>query len=135
MFMILSFEPVCLEIERLFLQRLSEYIEKINKKHNDGIILKNFENKTMYDESLKQPTFVFDYITAKCNDKDRILENVIFELAFDFKIQEKGKQKILIFWRYMEAIQMMFKEEETSYPYKIAEINKNKIIIHVIIGL
>lgn len=42
--MILSFEPVCDEIENLVIYNLPDYIEKINKVYNDGIILKRFEN-------------------------------------------------------------------------------------------
>ena len=135
MLMIYTFEPVCDEIETLFINKLPDYIEKINKQYNDGIVLKRFENRNLNAESIKQPCFFFDYMTATLEPKDRIIENEIFILAFDIKLQEKGKLKTKIFWRYLEAMQLMFKEEETTFPYKISEINKNKIIIHVTISL
>lgn len=133
--MILSFEPVCDEIENLFIRNLPEYIEKINKHYNDGIILKRFENKNLTDECIKQPCFFFDYLTAAMEPKDRIIENAIFVLAFDIKMQEKGKRKITLFWRYVEAMQKMFKEEETTYTYEIAEVKKNKLILHAKVNL
>ena len=133
--MILSFEPVCNEIENLVIHNLPDYIEKINKVYNDGIILKRFENKNLTDECIKQPCFFFDYLTATMEPKDRIIENAIFVLAFVIKMQEKGKRKISVFWRYVEAIQKMFKEEETTYTYEIAEVKKNKLILHARVSL
>lgn len=67
-----SFEPVYKELEELFIQQLPEYIQKINIEHNDGIILKPFQNTKL--------------------------------------------------------------DADSSFPYKILEINKNKIIINVCIG-
>lgn len=133
--MILSFEPVCDEIENLVIHNLPDYIEKINKHYNDGIILKRFENKNLTDECIKQPCFFFDYVTAAMEPKDRIIENSIYVLAFDIKMQEKGKRKITLFWRYVEAMQKMFKEEETTYTYEIAEVKKNKLILHARVSL
>ena len=50
-----SFEHVYKELEDLFIQKLPGYIEKINKGHNDGIILKRFENRTLVSASRKSP--------------------------------------------------------------------------------
>ena len=54
-----SFEPVYKELEYLLIQKLPEYIEKINKEHNDGIILKPFENKSLEENCIKTPSFIF----------------------------------------------------------------------------
>lgn len=133
--MINTFETVYNEIETLFINILPEYIEKINKKYNDGIILKKFENKNLAEECIKQPCFSFDYLNAKHEDKDRVIENTKFNLVFDIKLQEKGKLKIIFTCRYLEAIQIMLNEEEISNIYKITEVNKNKITIQVTVGL
>ena len=52
-----SFENVYKELEYLLIQKLPESIEKINKEHNDGIILKPFENKNLEENCIKTPTF------------------------------------------------------------------------------
>lgn len=50
-----NFESVYKEPENLFIKQLPDYIEKVNKAHNDGIILKSFENTTLEEECLKSP--------------------------------------------------------------------------------
>lgn len=47
-----SFEPVYKELEYLFIQKLPECIEKINKEHNDGIMLKPFVSKRIASNCL-----------------------------------------------------------------------------------
>ena len=39
MALINNFETIYKELENLLINRLPEYIEKINKEHNDGIIV------------------------------------------------------------------------------------------------
>nr|WP_318716081.1 hypothetical protein [uncultured Treponema sp.] len=48
-----NFKPVYKELENLIINKLPEYIEKINKEHNDGIILKPFENKSLEENCIK----------------------------------------------------------------------------------
>ena len=60
MLMIKSFEPVYKEIEELFIKKLPEYIEIINKEYNDGIILKTLENHLLEEYSVKKPYFKFE---------------------------------------------------------------------------
>ena len=55
-----SFEIVYKELEYLLIQKLPESIEKINKEHNDGIILKPFENKSLEENCIKTPSFTFN---------------------------------------------------------------------------
>ena len=50
-----SFEIVYKELEYLLIQKLPENIEKINKEHNDGIILKLFENKSLGENCIRTP--------------------------------------------------------------------------------
>lgn len=54
-----SFEPIYKELEYLLIQKLPECIDKTNKEHNDGIILKSFENKSLEENCIKTPSFIF----------------------------------------------------------------------------
>lgn len=76
-----SFETVYNELEELLIKKLPEYIEKINKEYNDGTILKEFSNKKLNEECLKQPGFKFLIENAEYDEKDRIIENTILMLV------------------------------------------------------
>ena len=39
-----SFEPIYKELEELFIHNLPDYIEKINRNYNDGILIKKWLN-------------------------------------------------------------------------------------------
>ena len=127
--MIKSFEPVYKELEELFIHKLPEYIEKINKEHNDGIILKRFENQKLEEDCIKQPTFKFNIEEAEYSEKDRIIENIVFTVSFDIKTY----QNTTLFWRYIEAINNMLKEFETDSIYKISEVHENKVMIKIML--
>ena len=64
-----NFEPVYKELEKLFINKLPEYIEKINKEHNDGIILKPFENKSLEENCIKTPSFSFKFEETEYEEK------------------------------------------------------------------
>ena len=68
-----SFEPVYKELEELFIQQLPEYIQKINIEHNDGIILKSFQNTKLDEYCLKLPCFKFSIEESEYSEKDRII--------------------------------------------------------------
>ena len=127
--MIKSFEPVYKELEELFVHKLPEYIEKINKEHNDGIILKRFENQKLEEDCIKQPSFKFNIEEAEYSEKDRIIENIVFTVSFDIKTY----QNTTLFWRYIEAINNMLKEFETDSIYKISEVHENKVMIKIML--
>ena len=75
MLTIKSFEPVYKEMEELFIKKLPEYIEIINKEYNDGIILKTLENHLLEEYSVKKPYFKFEIEEVEYSEKDRIIEN------------------------------------------------------------
>ena len=124
-----SFEPVYKELEYLFIEKLPEYIEKINIEHNDGIILKSFENHNLAEDCIKKPYFKFGLEESEYSEKDRIIENSIFVFSLEIKLIQESKQETIIFWRYVEAIQKLFEESETKCLYEILKIIENKIII------
>ena len=126
-----SFEAAYNELEYLFIHKVPEYIEKINKEYNDGIILKEFSNKKLNEECLKQPGFKFLIENAEYDEKDRIIENTIFDVSFEIKLTPDTERKINIFWRYIEAIRRMIDETESEWLYQITEIKENTLFIRV----
>ena len=128
-----SFEPVYKELEELFIQKLPDFIEKINKEYNDGIIIKTFENTSLEENCIKTPSFIFNIEETEYSEKDRIIENTVFKVSFELKLLSEMKQKTNFFWRYVEAIQSMLNESETKYLYKIIRIKKLQLIIQIVL--
>ena len=124
-----SFEPVYKELEYLLIQKLPDYIEKINKEHNDGIILKPFENTSLSENCIKTPSFIFDMEETEYSEKDRIIENTVFTVSLEIKLQPNTEKRTIIFWRYFEAIQKMLSDEECNYLLEIKRIKENKVSI------
>ena len=123
-----SFETVYNELEELLIKKLPEYIEKINKQHNDGLILKTFENTTLSENCIKTPSFTFDIEESEYSEKDRIIENTVFTISLEIKLQS---YKASLFWRYVESFQNMVNEYESDNLYEICKIEKNKIYIRI----
>lgn len=128
-----SFEPVYTELEELFIQKLPDFIEKINKEYNDGIIIKTFENTSLEENCIKTPSFIVNIEEIEYSEKDRIIENTVFKVSFELKLLSEMKQKTNFFWRYVEAIQSMLNESETKYLYKIIRIKKLQLIIQIVL--
>ncbi|MBO4639531.1 MAG: hypothetical protein J5710_07240 [Treponema sp.] len=126
-----SFEPVYKELEELFIHKLPEYIDIINKEHNDGIILKQLENHALEEYCVKRPCFKFGIDEAEYSEKDRIIENTIFSIKLELKLLQEKNQETILFWRYVEAIQKLFEESECDFLYKITGIKIPQIIIKI----
>lgn len=124
-----SFEPVYKELEYLLIQKLPDYIEKINKEYNDGIILKPFENTSLSENCIKTPSFIFNMEETEYSEKDRIIENTVFTVSLEIKLQPNTEKRTIIFWRYFEAIQKMLSDEECNYLLEIKRIKENKVSI------
>lgn len=126
-----SFEPVYKELEYLLIQKLPEYIEKINKEHNDGIILKPFENKSLEENCIKTPSFIFNIEETEYSEKDRIVENTIFTISLEIKTQLNTQKNKIILYRYFEAIETLIKDTVTWLDCRITNIKGNKIIVRI----
>ena len=124
-----NFEPVYKELENLFINKFPEYIEKINKEHNDGIILKPFENNSLEENCIKTPSFTFKLEETEYEEKDRIIENEVYKISIEIKLHSNTQNKILILWRYLEAIQLIFNEEDSAYLYRIENMQGGKVYI------
>ena len=141
-----NFEPVYKELENLFINKIPEYIEKINKEHNDGIILKPFENKSLEENCIKTPSFSFKLEETEYEEKDRIIENTIYTISFEIKLPPNIESKtisleikleqfyenqIVVMWRFIEAINKMLTEEARDYKYQIMNLKLNRIFIKI----
>ena len=125
------FEAVYKELENLFIENLPDYIEKTNKEHNDGIILKPFENTKLEENCINLPCFKFTFEQAECGEKDRIIENTVYEISVEIKLHPTTEKQIIVFFRYVEAIQKMIDDSETSNIYEINRIKGSKIYIRI----
>ena len=126
-----NFEPVYKELENLFINKLPEYIEKINKEHNDGIILKPFENNSLEENCIKTPSFSFKLEETEYEEKDRIIENTIYTISLEIKLPQFYENPIIVMWRYIEAIKRMIAEEATDYKYQIMNLKSNRLFIKI----
>lgn len=126
-----SFETVYNELEELLIKKLPEYIEKTNKHYNDNLILKPFENTSLEENCIKQPCFKLKFTHGKYSEKDRIIENEVYITELEIKLPENQKKKVATFWRYVEAINRTFCEEDTKYVYEITDWNDTTIDIDI----
>lgn len=126
-----SFEIVYKELEYLLIQKLPESIEKINKEHNDGIILKTFENKSLEENCIKTPSFTFNIEETEYSEKDRLIENIVFSISLEIKLQPHTEKTSILFWRYVESIGNLIDEYESDNFFGIYKTEKNKIFIRI----
>ena len=128
-----SFEPVYKELETLFIEKLPEYIDKVNKEHNDGIILKPFTNTQLEENCIQFPYFNFKIEASAYEEKDRIIENTIYIVSFEIKLEKYIQKRMLLFFRYIEAINKMLEETEIWQQVKITDTKEDKIIVKIIV--
>lgn len=127
-----SFEIVYKELEYLLIQKLPESIEKINKENNDGIILKPFENKRLEENCIKTPSFTFNIEETEYSEKDRIIENTVFSIRLEIKLPSYIENKVILLYRYLEAIEKTLSDNENWLECKIVNISANKIFIRIV---
>ncbi len=121
-----SFEPIYKKLEELIINCLPDYIEKINKQYNDGLILKPFENKSLKENCIKQPCFKFAFEEVEYSEKDRIIENTVFEFSIEIKLQQTEN---IILWRYIEAINKMLVEKDNGII--ITKVQAAKVLLRI----
>ncbi|MBO4516430.1 hypothetical protein J5751_03205 [bacterium] len=126
-----NFEYVYKELENLFINKLPDYIEKVNVEHNDGIIIKPFENTKLEENCINLPSFSFALEQAEYEEKDRIIENTVYEISIDIKLHPNTDKQTIIFFRYAEAINMTIKDNENWQDCRITNIKETKIIIRI----
>ncbi len=131
MALINTFETTYKELENLLINSLPENIDKSNKEHNDGIILKPFQNTSLEENCIKTPSFSFKMEEAEYSEKERIIENIIYTINLEIKLPSDIDKMSIIFYRYIEAIDMALKEVEGWQEVKIINIKGNKVFIRI----
>ena len=64
-------------------------------------------------------------------EKDRIIENEVYKISIEIKIHSNTQNKIIFLWRYLEAIQLIFNEEDSAYLYRIENMQGGKVYIRI----
>ena len=126
-----NFEPVYKELENLFICKFPEYIVKINKEHNDGIILKPFGNKSLEENCIKTPSFSFKLEETEYEEKDRIIENTIYTISLEIKLPSNTEDEQITFWRYTETVIKMIYGEDTKYYFEVSKMKRNFLYLRV----
>ena len=117
-----NFEEVYNELEELFITHLPVYIQKINEEINDGIILKDFTNTKLSEDCKTQPSFKLKIETAEYDKKDRIIENTVFAIGVEIKLEKDYENKTVELWRYEKVIEKMI-AEYTGRNWLSLEVN------------
>ena len=129
----ITFEDILPHLCELFIEKLPLYIEEINKIHNDGLIIYPFENKTLFENCQKLPCFKIELQEAEYSEKDRIIENTVFDFSFEITIKTETNKKIIEIYRYIKIINKLIKENQTDFQqFYIKKIINNKIFLRVI---
>ncbi len=117
------------------IQKLPEYIDKINKENNDGIILKPFTNTELIQGNLKIPYFDLNFEESEQGTKDRILGFIRYKLTFEFFLEKNCKDPITEFCRYRDAIYNMLHEDDFEYweHFSIKTVVIKKIVLTVFV--
>ena len=100
-----SAEQVYDELRNKLLTELPLYIEEINKKYNDGIILEQFTNTENTTNSLKAPYWKINFEEAEYSEKDIFIENSVFKFSIELHATGNGEELMRKIWRYGEAIE------------------------------
>ena len=92
------------DLKNKLLSELPSYIEEINKKYNDGIILEQFTNTGNPTAPLKLPYWKINFETAEYSEKDILIENSVFKFSIELHAIGNGEELMRKLWRYGEAI-------------------------------
>lgn len=118
----------------LMKEKLPEYINKINKEKNDGIIIKPFTNTELNQENLKIPYYTFAFEEASQSRKDRIIGTVEYKFVIELFLDKTSKKHIQEFCRYFAAISTMLDEDDFEYwQYHLMTAVETKELILTII--
>ena len=129
----ITFEDILPTLHELFIEKLPIY-EEINKIHKDGLIIYPFENKTLLENCQKLPCFKFELTQAEYKDKDRIIENTVFNFTLEIKTNCNNELKLIEQSRYIQAIDKMLNEKElNNLKIYFLTFFKGKINFHIIV--
>lgn len=121
-------------LHELFIEKLSLYIEEINKEKNDGLILLPFENKSLFENCQKLPCFKFELMESEYSKKDSIIENTVFEFVLEIKTKRNSELRLIENCRYAEAIDKMIKNNNIDFlDFRILKLRVNDLYFRLVI--
>lgn len=130
-----DFSAIFKRLRYLMIEKLPEYIEKINKEKNDGVILKPFTNTELIQSNLKMPYFELEFDEAEQGTKDRILGFIKFKLTFEIFLDKTKRELFTEFFRYKDAIYNMLLEDDFDYwerfSLRVIGLKKIELIVFV----
>ena len=129
--MITSYEPVYKELENLLIEKLPDYIKKVNIAHNDDIILKPFENTKLEEDCLRLPCFKFKLEETEYTEKDRIIQTEKYLFSIEIKLEPNIASKYIFIARYIEAVDNMIGDVESFQDIVITGVKENTICIQI----
>lgn len=117
---------------------LISFLKKVQvhfgQDNNDGLIIYPFENKTLLENCQKQPCFKFELQEAEYSEKNRIIENTVFESSFEIKTKAENDKRIIELCRYEEALEKALKENTWGYiDFLIQKLSNNKIFFRLVL--
>lgn len=124
----ITIEDILPTLHELFIEKLPIYMEEINKEKNDGTIILPFENKTLFENCQKLPCFKLEQKNAEYTEKDRIIENTVFEFKIEIKNKNYTSNTVIETARYIQAIDKMLKECENGFQKIIITKTENNVI-------
>ena len=130
-----DFSIIFKRLRYLMIEKMPEYIDKINKEMNDGLIIQPFTNTELINGNLKIPYFQLDFDEAEQGTKDRIIGYIRYKLTFELFLDKNCKDQITQFYRYRDAIYNMLQEDDFEYwehfSFQSAGITKIELIVFV----
>lgn len=128
-----DFSQIFKRLRFLMIQKLPEYIDKINKEKNDGLIIQPFTNTELIQGNLKVPYFEVNFEESEQGTKDRILGYIKYKLTFEFFLDKNSKDPITEFCRYRDAIYNILHEDDFEYweHFSMKSVGIKKIVLIV----
>ncbi len=131
--MTLSFEKIRNELENLLINELPRQIDTVNRVHNDGVVLVPFTNRTMHDEHLAPPYWKLTVTSGERQDKDILLQNVVWTVKLELMLPHMWKNKDLLMDRYTEALDttLTICQTDTWERIEVTGIKENQITLRI----
>lgn len=100
---------------------LTTIIEQKNEEHNDGILLEPLTEVYINYGNGKQPYATLQLKKAEYTEKDRIIQNTVYEIGIDVDLLHNGKEGWRYRARYKEALEELIKQNRQTDAWQWAK--------------
>ena len=70
---------------------------------------------------------------AEYSEKDRVIENTVFEIQFEIKTKSENENKVIEVCRYMQAVDEVIKEsEKNSVEFRIIKAGEQALRLRIV---